>query len=234
MSAPPFRSGLRDLDVALWGEPGVPGGSLLEIHGPSDAGKTALALWFVRTHLADPEAWAAWVPAEPALSTVNLRWAGVDPERLLLLPPGDGAPGLALAREVVEAGCPLVVVDSIAALLGSEPEVGLKQVLGDPRDGLLPLKDAAEQTGALVILTDQERSIPGSRVSYHAGACPALTRLVDGRIRLRAGEGLYDIGIRVGMRVHFEVGKNGPDMEKWHRDGRFNCYWSAGLKDLRR
>jgi RecA/RadA recombinase len=225
-----FRSGLKALDQALFDGNGVPPGSLVELCGATDSAKTALALWFCRQAQEEPEAVVGWVCVESNIARRNLVWAGVDPDGVLLGRQTLARPGLRIATEMVENGCRLVVIDSIAALMDGEIERPLTQVLSA---GLYPLKDAAVRHGAVVVLTNQERAIPPKRVTSHAGSCPALNRLVDYQIRLEAGQGIYRGGKQEGVRVYFKVVKNGPDPDNWGKTGRFACHWEQGLKDIK-
>lgn len=227
-----YPSGIMAIDDAFAG--GIPAGSVLEIYGPTDAAKTALALWYIRSVQGlDPETEAVWVATERPPTMSNLDWAGIDPARLRVATPIPSVPGLRMARDYLDAA-DLVVIDSVAALVATS-EAGdlekLHQVLGDPEQGLIPVAREARAHQRLVILVNQERHHPGQPGSYHAGSCMALTRHVDYRIRLWPGEGLYRGAERRGVQVHFRVIKNGGRRAGCR--GSFNCLWREGLRDRR-
>jgi hypothetical protein len=90
------------------------------------------------------------------------------------------------------------------------------------------------EQGAVAILTNQERTHLGSRGTIPSGLGNALLRMVDYRIQLRTGEGLYRAGEQVGVRVYFKIVKNGRNPEDWDRTGKFTCLWTGGLRNLRR
>ncbi len=223
-----FRSGIVALDRAL-GD-GIPGGNILEISGHSDSSKTALALWFLRTLQAadNPDTIAAWVSTEVPLTAANLRWAGINTDRLIVARQCPSLPGLDIACGMVEGGCSLVVVDSVAALTG-QPEDTLREVLGR---SLGPLKESVEEHRALVILVNQERHCGRSHRLSSSGASIALLRACNYRLRLRTGEGIYRGGIWQGSRIHFQIASNGYNLDSGG-SGVFNCSWSSGLYDLR-
>jgi len=223
-----FRSGLTALDQVFDTGAGIPPGSMVELYGPTDSSKTGLALWYCRTLLEEPDRAVGWVCTETNLTSQNLRWAGVDPERLVVVRQYPGLPGLEAARELVLGGCDLVVVDSVAALIGRNEET-LLSTLGE---GLGPLKQAVQETGAVVIFTNQERSQGGYGRVSSAGVSVALLRSLDYRVHLQTGDGLYRGGVQRGIRVYFHLTQNGKDTANWGRGGRFSCYWVEGLKDL--
>lgn len=226
-----FRSGLIALDDALFAGTGCPPGSLIEIHGNEDSGKTSLALWFCRTYQEQTQLSVAWVSTEMILRKRNLRWAGVDPENTLIINQSLDMPGLMALQHCLAEGIKVVVLDSIAALIDQDLETPLAQVLSAQ---LYKVKELAQKGEALVIFTNQERTrLPGQGMT-RSGASPALNRLVDCQIRLQSGQGLYRGGIQEGMRVYFRITKNGSDFSQWNRAGRFNVVYNTGLKDVRR
>lgn len=226
-----FHTGLTALDGALTDNGFLPG-SIVEISGTPDSCKSALALWCCRTaQHADHDLFAGWVSTEAPLTAVNAIWAGIDPYRMVVARQETGYAGLDLATDLVQAGCQVVVVDSIAGIQGETADGLYYQVLSR---GLSRLSAALIQTGAVAILTNQERQIIGGNSTRHAASCRALTRLVDVHIRLKTGAGLYRGGVKRGMRVQFTLVKNGPDPAEWGRSGRFLCYWDRGLVDAPR
>lgn len=220
-----YPSGLPDLDRKLRPETGIPPGSLLEIHGPPGEGKTSLALRWVKQHY--QERVCAWVATETELSLPTLQWAGVDPQQLLLTRQTADLGGLELAKALIEEGAALVVVDSVSALLGGSLERPLAQLL---LPGLFRLKQTAREKGALVILTNQERRDGG--VTYVTGSSPGLNRLLDYRIRVWSGEGLYHHGHQIGVRQYFSLVQNGPQFRDWGTLGRYRLYWREGLRNI--
>jgi RecA/RadA recombinase len=236
MSNVNYYSGLAALDSQLFSGSGAPAGTVLEIHGDTDTGKTALALWYCRTLLQqDPEALVGWLYTETPPTPYNLEWAGIDAGRFLVAPPSGNISPLEVAKRLIEgvedsAGCNLVVIDSLAGLaeLDAQHEpLALKRMIGG---GLPPLARAAMEHGALVILLNQERQM--ARVKVISGLSRTLTRYVDARVRLRTGESLMRAATQTGFRVHFEIGKGAA--EGAERTGRFNLHFARGLSDLRK
>ena len=204
-------------------------GSILQIYGEPDAGKTALALWYCRWWLGDPEAFCAWLPNEKRLEPVNLAWAGIDPTQVLVAPQSPDLPGLEAATALVEQGCPLVVIDSVAGLLDPEGR-GLELVLSA---GLYPLKRALRKQGGLAIFCNQERQMPGTRVTQPCGNSVALLHAVDYNLRLFSGINLVREGQPIGKRIHFQLFKNGAQPVQPDWTGRYNLFYEHGLRDLK-
>jgi RecA/RadA recombinase len=224
-----FKTGLQALDKALFDGEGVPPGTLIELYGTQDSGKTALALWFCRSFQEISDEPVGWICAETNISTRNMVWAGVDPH-MLVVRQSFAMPGLQAAQLLLQEGCKLIVLDSIAALVTEVSTTPLTQLISAD---LYKVKCLAIEQNALVILTNQERSRPPGRATSRAGACPALNRLIDCQIRLETGQGLYRGGIQVGIRIHFKITKNGSNFDNWDRTGRLNISYDTGLKDLR-
>jgi hypothetical protein len=174
------------------------------------------------------EAFVGWVAAEANLNHANLQWATIDMERFLVARQTPDLPAFDAAEALALAGCDLVVIDSLAAVIGSPVDRPLYQVLSE---GLPRLLRALRQTGSVAILTNQERHIPRSRARYTPGAGAALARLVNYKIRLEKGAYIYDAGIIVGSKIRFQVIRNG-DGEGGR--GVFNLSYSRGLYDRRR
>lgn len=223
-----FFSGLRDLDLSLSGGEGLPGGEILGIYGESGVGKTGLALWFARTYLQrHPEQWIGWISTEAPLTLDQLQWAGIDPQDVLLGEQQPGMNALALATELIHEGCPLVVVDSLAAVTHEQ-----QSHRGAVGGGLVPLKRAASQRGALVIYTNQIRHIMQSRAHYPVAIGRLQQRMTDVMIHLKEGPGLYYHERRDGHRVLYALDKGGASEEQVPRSGRYSLYWSRGLQDV--
>ncbi len=223
-----YRSGIGALDNALSTGEGCPPG-LLEIYGGESSGKTGLALWFCREAL-NQGLPVAWISTEQHLTHLNLRWAGITPSERLIVGQQDlNYSGVVLALAALQYGARVVVIDSFSSLLGTEGEQPLFQVLSW---GLPLLRGAAREQEALVIGTNQIRRAPRGPL-YSTGSGPALQKLIDTRIHLEVGEGLYRSGEQVGARIRFSLPKNGKDLKSWGREGRFNLYWQGGLQDLR-
>lgn len=221
-------SGLVALDNVLGG--GVPEGSLIEISGTTDSCKTALALWYCRTFQKEEQAPVMWICTEANLNLHNIRWAGLDLEGIIIGRQTPQVSALEIARIGIEEGVKLVVIDSISALIAGTPVTPLSNAIGK---GLPVLSRTAVENDAVVILTNQERTLPGSHAVYTTGNGRTLNRLLDVRVKLRRGENLYRGGVQVGTRINFSIQKNGEDASNWGYIGKFTCLWQGGLRDLK-
>lgn len=221
-------SGLIALDNALGG--GVPEGSLVEISGTTDSCKTALALWYCKTYQEKIREPVMWVCTEANLNLHNINWANLDLADLIIGWQTPEISALDIARMAVEEGIKLVVIDSVSALISGTPMTPLNNVIGARMPALYR---AVTENDAIVLLTNQERTLPGTRAVYTTGNGRTLNRLLDVRVKLNRGENLYRGGIQVGTRINFSVQKNGEDISTWGYIGKFTCLWQGGLKDLK-
>jgi RecA/RadA recombinase len=143
---------------------------VVELYGPEGAGKTAVALKLLKSAQA-ADMLVAWVATDVPPSPESLAWIGVDLERLAIARQTWATPGLELAQLLLEAGVDQVAIDSVACLLGPDPEASLAAVLNQ---GLPALSGAAERTGGRVVLVNQERLAGGrGHIPLPAGFCPA-------------------------------------------------------------
>jgi len=127
-----ISTGSIGLDVAL-GVGGLPRGRVVEIYGPTGAGKTTLALQVI-AEAQRIGGTAAFIDAEHALSPKFARNLGVNTDEMFLSQPDNGEQGLELTDMLVRSGeIDVIVVDSVAALV---PKAELDGDMGDQLPGL--------------------------------------------------------------------------------------------------
>lgn len=118
---------------------GIPRGRIVEIYGPESSGKTTIALHIVaqaQRMIAEGklEGRCAFIDAEQALDLRMAEGIGVDTDELIFSQPDYGEQGLEIAEEFIRSGgCPVVVIDSVAALV---PKAELDGNMGDSLPGL--------------------------------------------------------------------------------------------------
>lgn len=114
-AAPQFIStGSFGLDLALGG--GVPVGSLIELYGPQESGKTSLALRLAAQAQTLGQL-IAWVDADQTFDPPYARRCGLDLTRLILVQPGWLEAGLNMAEGLACSGAiSLAVLDGLDAL----------------------------------------------------------------------------------------------------------------------
>ena len=161
MSTAACPTGFAALDTAL-GIGGLPRGHIVEIFGPPNSGKTALALQTI-AHLQQSGGAAAWIDAEHAFDPRFASQLGVDLAGLPVAEPGSAEEALEIARQFAASGAvELVVVDSAAALV---PKLELETGLGDGgslhgrvlASELRRLSSLAARTGVCVVFLNQIR-----------------------------------------------------------------------------
>src|ERR1035437_7603378 len=161
-SAPALSTGFPALDTAI-GAGGWPRGRIVELFGPSSAGKTTLALQSA-AHAQRHRATAAWIDAEHAFDPAYASALGVAIERLPVAQPESAEQALEIAgRLAVSGAVDLLVVDSAAALvpkLELETELGGSQGLSSRvlASGLRHLARIVARTDTVVVFLNQIRS----------------------------------------------------------------------------
>lgn len=198
-------TGFAVLDRAL-GVGGFPRACITEIFGPSNCGKSALALQAIAHGQAMGSA-AAWIDAEHAFDPGFATKLGVDLARLPVAEPASAEEALEMARRLAASGAiDLVVVDSAAALVPQiELEAGMvtgsaslqSRVLGSE---LRRLVGVARRTGVAFVFLNQTRTrleATSGELETSAGG-PSLKLHAAVRISLAAS----------GRTVRFRILKN--------------------------
>lgn len=115
-----FPSGSLTLDLAL-GRGGIPRGRLIEVFGPTSAGKTTLALLHIAEVQAAGEGRAAFIDAEHTFDPVLAAEYGVDLAELIYVDPETAENAIDIADALIRSGeVRLIVIDSVSALTPSK------------------------------------------------------------------------------------------------------------------
>ena len=210
---PALPTGFASLDAAC-GIGGLPRGHIVEIFGPPNSGKTALALQAI-AHLQRQRGAAAWIDAEHVFDPAFAMQLGLDLDRIAVAQPDSAEQAFHMIHRFTESGAvDLIVIDSAAALTPEfELDAGLaadttalqSRVLGSELRKLVP---AAARSGVCVVFLNQTRarldSAPGELETSAGG--PSLKLHSAVRIALAAA----------GKIVRFRVLKNkfGPPFQK--------------------
>lgn len=107
---PRTPTGIEDLDKITGG--GLPLGRLVELYGPESSGKTSLAF-----HLAARYELALFIDAEGTFDTERAKMFGNKKGQLLVRRPAWGEQAFELLLQFAEAGCPLIIIDSVPAMI---------------------------------------------------------------------------------------------------------------------
>jgi recombination protein RecA len=179
-------TGFAALDAAL-GVGGLPRGRILELFGPSSAGKTTLALQIV-AHAQAGGFSAGWIDADHAFDATYAAQLGVNFEALPVVQPESAEEALEIARQLAVSGAvDLLVLDSAAALV---PRLELDTPLGDSgpglqsrvlSSGLRKLSSTLQRSGAIILFINQVRG--GAEGEVSAGG-PGLKLYSAARIFL--------------------------------------------------
>ncbi len=165
-SAEALPTGFPCLDEAL-GVGGLPRGRIVELFGPSSAGKTTLALQVI-AHAQEKGLSAAWIDADHAFDPAYAAQLGVNLAALPVGQPESAEEAIEVIRQLAISGAvDLIVLDSAAALV---PRMELDTALGDSSpgmqsrvlaSGLRKLVSAAVRSGTVILFLNQTRGSTG-------------------------------------------------------------------------
>jgi len=184
---------------------GFPRGRIVEIFGPANCGKTALALQSI-AHLQQSGGGAAWIDVDHTFDPGFAAQLGVHLAGLPVAEPATAEEALEMTRRfTVSRAVDLVVIDSAAALV---TQLELKTGIGGGGAGLRNRVLASElrrlawfasRAGACIVFLNQTRARmePSGELETSAGG-PSLKLHASVRIALSA----------TGRRVRFRVLKN--------------------------
>lgn len=115
-----FSSGSLTLDLAL-GRGGIPRGRLVEVFGPTGAGKTTMALLHAAEVQRAEEGYVAFIDAEHTFDPVLAAEYGVDLGQLIYVDPVTAENAIDTADALIRSGeVRLIIIDSVSALTPSK------------------------------------------------------------------------------------------------------------------
>lgn len=128
-----FSTGVWTLDKLLGG--GYPQGRIIELFGGEMSGKSYLALRAIAAtqKVTAKDMKCAYLDVEQSFDPKWAATVSVDMSRLIVISPECAEQALEAARAMAEAGIPLIVIDSTAALV---PKAELEGEIGDQTIGL--------------------------------------------------------------------------------------------------
>lgn len=126
-----ISSGSISLNEAL-GVGGFPRGRIIEIFGPEASGKTSVCLHLI-AEAQKTDLPVIFIDAEHSLDKKWAQTLGVDTAKILISQPNSGEEALSIAEHFTRHGCPLIIIDSVAALV---PKAELEGEMGDAQMGL--------------------------------------------------------------------------------------------------
>ena len=115
----PFN--IPNLDKLTGG--GIPTKRISLIHGPSNVGKSYLALRLLNT-VQKQGGLTAWVDTELSWDREWVAKAGVNPDEVLMVQPENGEHALDKMRDFMREGVDIIVLDSLAGLVPENIEAG--------------------------------------------------------------------------------------------------------------
>lgn len=195
---------------------GLPRGRIVEIYGPEAAAKTTLALCIV-AQAQKLGLTVGFADVEHAFDDTYAKTIGVDPSDWVYVEPMSGEEGLDVVVELLKAGCHVVILDSVAALVPqaeldgeSFEKQGMAAQARLMSRALRKIMPLAAQKGALVIFINQVRMKVGVMFGNPetTSGGNALKFYASVRARVSMKEKLKVKGTKVGVRVKLEVVKN--------------------------
>lgn len=231
-------TGSMCLNAAI-GIGGFPRGSIAEIYGEPDSGKTTALLVAVAKTQSNGEL-CAWIDAEKSFDPVYAQSLGVILEQLIMINPKTGEDGLEIVRLLAETdGISLIVVDSVAALV---PKMDLDVAIGDTMAGLQArmmssatkqLIDVIHSNKIVVAFTNQTRTklpqFDGDKATTQSVGGQALKHYARVRIEMKAFEpilnGKQQVGsICVAKVIRNKVGNKGKVAPYYFDETRYNQF----------
>jgi len=202
-----INTGMAPFDLALGG--GIPRQSVTEFFGYQSSGKTYVAQRII-ANAQQNGMLCGLVDAEWSYDPVWAGSIGIDTEELIVSRPHTGEKALDILLALCEAGCDLVVLDSIAALLptaeaeGSmeDQQMGLHARLMNKIFRKLPMAMSATSPGTAVIMINQIRAGLGGYVTKEAlpggKGQEFFSRIM---VRMARGESIGDKGFYIKMKT---------------------------------
>lgn len=233
MKIPRLKTGFVGLDRALGG--GMPRGRVIEIFGPESSGKTTLCQHIISA--AQKEGGnCAIIDMEHSLDPRYAEVCGVDLKSIWYAQPNSGEEALEIAEDLVEGNFPVVMVDSVSALV---PRAEIEGEMGDTHVGLqarLMSQAMRKITGKLknsdtiLIFTNQLRSKIGTfygnpNVTSGGNALKFYSSI---RLELRRTQTLKSDNKPYGeiIRVVVKKNKTAPPLEEWKMTSLFGSGFS--------
>ena len=142
---------------------GIPKKRFTLIYGPTNVGKSYLASQVV-TNVQKQGGSAAWIDTELSWDAEWMAKCGVDVTNTLVAQPTNGEMALNTARELMEAGVDIIVLDSIAGLVPTavqEEEFGYSPMAWQARfvNSSLPKLLAHLHNGSALVAINQVRAV---------------------------------------------------------------------------
>lgn len=159
-----ISTGLNHVDRMLGG--GLAQGKMTMIIGPEGAGKTSFAL-----HMASKYDFSVYINAERAYDTTRAKLFGIDETKTLIFDPKTAEQALSAAIQFSEAAVPLIIVDSVPALVplvefeledNMEKEAPIARLAKLLSRKLPAINNVCNDTGTTILFINQERDNVGS------------------------------------------------------------------------
>lgn len=233
-----FKSGSLTLDLAL-GRGGIPRGRIVEVFGPTSAGKTTLALLHIAEVQAAGEGSAAFIDAEHTFDPVLAAEYGVDLSQLIYIDPETAENAIDIADALIRSGeVRLIVIDSVSALT---PSKIVESSIEQQTMGLLArfmsttcqkLNGPSYANDCTVMFINQIREKIGGYAPN--GATPTTTSggrslpfYSSVRLNVRAGDQLKDKDGVYGHVMKIKVVKNKVGTP--HKEATFPLIYGRGI-----
>lgn len=210
MNIPRISTNIEDLDYILGG--GLPCGRIIEVSGPESSGKTTLGYY-----LCSLNPYSVYIPVEGTFDSQRAEIMGND-ETMIVYRAEYGEQALNKTMQFAKFGVPLIVIDSVPALIpkeefdNAEKDLSKENRMGGIArllDRTLPvLQRRCEQSGTIVLFINQVRD------NMNAGLFGPKTRTPGGRALKHYCSVRIEVGRRSWIEVPNKDPRNSADTEK--------------------
>lgn len=228
-----ISTGIPGLDDAL-GVGGIKNGSMIEIFGTEDSGKTALALYLARQYQKAGKP-VLYIDSERALIKETIKNAGIENENFYVMRENSLENALNACLEASKA-FGAVIIDSFAGLtttqqLSENIENGnYSYYISSRISSALPVLAAylSEHNCTLIIINQLREKVGAlfGNPEYSTGG-RALKYFFTARIHLQKTEVLREYGDIIGIRSRAKVVKN--KLSTPYRETEFNIIFGQGV-----
>ena len=197
----------------------IPKKRMTLLYGPTNVGKSYLASQIVTNAQAN-EGSAGWIDTELSWDSTWMAKCGVDTDRIVVAQPTNGEDAFAIAREMMQAGIDVIVLDSIAGLVPTavvEEEFSYNPMAWQARfiNSSLPKLLPNLKSGSAFAAINQVRSSLGPVAIDNMPGGLAQTFFAHFLLQVRRSGWIEEDKEKVGFDMEIRLRKSKVGGENW-------------------